>query len=125
MPKGQRGAIVNILDGCPPMSGFHAYTQSKKSLRVMTIELARRLAPDVRVNGVAPGPTLLATRQTADHFKRLVAGTLLKTEITPEAVASAVRLLIDNPSITGEILHVDGGIRLINTPAMSRVQLTG
>jgi NAD(P)-dependent dehydrogenase (short-subunit alcohol dehydrogenase family) len=120
LPKGTQGAVVNILDGNMPSSGFNAYTQSKKSLRVMTIELARRMAPDVRVNGVAPGPTLISSRQSAAHFKKLVASTLLRTEVSPQSVASAVRLLIENPSITGEILHIDGGIRLLNTPSMTR-----
>jgi NAD(P)-dependent dehydrogenase (short-subunit alcohol dehydrogenase family) len=120
LPKGSQGAVVNILDGGLPISGFNAYTQSKKSLRVMTIEMARRMAPDVRVNGVAPGPTILGLRQTEAHFKQRVQSTLLKTEISPQSVASAVRLLIENQSITGEILHVDGGIRLLNTPSMAR-----
>jgi NAD(P)-dependent dehydrogenase (short-subunit alcohol dehydrogenase family) len=120
LPKGAAGSVVNILDGSLPEVGFNAYTQSKKSLRVMTIELARRMAPHVRVNGVAPGPTLLGPRQSAEHFKKLVAATLLKTDIAPESIASTVRLLIENPSITGEILHIDGGIRLLNTPSMTR-----
>ena len=120
LPKGVVGAVVNILDSCPPPSGFNAYAQSKKSLRVMTIEQARRLAPEVRVNGIAPGPVLPNARQTAAHHKKLIGSTLLQTEITPESVASAVRFLIENPSITGEVLHIDGGVRLQNTPSMSR-----
>jgi NAD(P)-dependent dehydrogenase (short-subunit alcohol dehydrogenase family) len=119
LPRGSKGAVVNILDGCMPSAGFHAYTQSKKSLRVLTIEQARRLAPDVRVNGVAPGPVLPGTRQSAAHFKEMLGATLLKTEISPQSIASAVRLLLENPSITGEILHIDGGIRLQNTPAIA------
>jgi NAD(P)-dependent dehydrogenase (short-subunit alcohol dehydrogenase family) len=120
LPKGKTGSIVNILDNCLPESGFAAYALSKKSLRVMTIEMARRLAPEVRVNGVAAGPVLQGVRQSADHFKRLIETTLLGNKIPPQAVASAVRMLLENPSITGEILHVDGGIRLKNTPSMMR-----
>jgi len=122
LPKGKTGAIVNILDSCMPESGFSAYAQSKKSLRVMTIEQARRLAPEVRVNGIAAGPVLPSPRQSPEHFKRLIETTLLKTQTSPEAVAKTVRLMIENPSITGEILHVDGGIRLQNTPSMLHLQ---
>jgi len=122
IPKGKTGAIVNILDSCPPEPGFAAYNQSKKSLRVMTIEQARRLAPEVRVNGIAVGPALPSVRQTPENFQRLIGTTLLKTQTQPESVAAAVRLMLENPSITGEILHVDGGIRLINTPSMLHLQ---
>jgi enoyl-[acyl-carrier-protein] reductase (NADH) len=76
----------------------------------------------VRVNGVAAGPVLQAPKQSADHFKRLIDTTLLKAQIEPEAIAAAVRFLIENPSITGEILHIDGGIRLKNTPSMLAMQ---
>jgi len=118
LPKGSSGAAINILDGCAPELGFGAYAESKKSLRVLTIEMARRFAPAVRVNGIAPGPVLQGQRQSPEHFKRLVEATLLKTAIAPQTVAAAVRFLIENSSITGEILHIDGGIRLKNTPAM-------
>ncbi|HUY68458.1 MAG TPA: SDR family NAD(P)-dependent oxidoreductase [Alphaproteobacteria bacterium] len=115
LPPGQRGAIVNMLDGCMPDIGFSAYKQAKKALRVLTLELAHRFAPDVRVNGVAPGPVLPAARQSAENFRRLVDATPLKAEIRVEDVATTVRLLLENPSITGEILHIDGGVRLKNT----------
>ena len=122
IPNGKTGAIVNVLDGCMPETGFGFYADSKKSLRVMTIEMARRAAPDVRVNGVALGPVLAAAKQSADHFQRLIETTLLRTQIQPQAAAQAVRFLLDNPSITGEIVHVDGGIRLKNTPSMMGLQ---
>ncbi|MGE3623336.1 MAG: SDR family NAD(P)-dependent oxidoreductase [Bdellovibrionales bacterium] len=120
LPKGRKGAIVNILDGSRPEAGFTTYTDSKKSLRVTTIEMARRMAPDIRVNGVAPGPTLIGPGQSAEHFKRLIEDTLLRSEIPPESIAGAVRFLVDTAGITGEILHIDGGIRLQNTPSMHR-----
>ncbi len=117
LPPGSQGAIVNMLDGCMPDIGFSAYKQAKKALRTLTLEMAYRFAPDVRVNGVAPGPVLPAPRQSPEHFKRMVAATPLKTEIQLQDVAATVCFLIENPSITGEILHVDGGIRLKNTAA--------
>jgi NAD(P)-dependent dehydrogenase (short-subunit alcohol dehydrogenase family) len=120
VPPGASGAIVNILDGCVPEIGFAAYGESKKALRAMTIEMARRFAPSVRVNGVAAGPVLQGQRQSPEHFKKLVEATLLKTAITPQAVAAAVRFLLENPSISGENLHIDGGIRLRNTATLAR-----
>jgi len=120
LPKGRKGAIVNLLDASPHTSGFNVYNQSKKSLRAMTLDMAFRFAPAIRVNGVAPGPTLPAVRETEEHYKKSIQATLLKTEIPPIAIASAVRFLIDNHSVTGEILHVDGGVRLVGTPAMYR-----
>jgi NAD(P)-dependent dehydrogenase (short-subunit alcohol dehydrogenase family) len=115
LPPGQKGAIVNVLDGCMPDIGFSAYKQSKKSLRALTLEMAYRFAPDIRVTGVAPGPVLPAARQSEEHFKRLVGAMPLKSKIELEDIATTVRFLLENPSITGEILHVDGGIRLNNT----------
>jgi NAD(P)-dependent dehydrogenase (short-subunit alcohol dehydrogenase family) len=117
IPPGSKGAIVNMLDGCMPDIGFSAYKQAKKSLRTLTLEMAYRFGPAVRVNGVAPGPVLPAARQSGEHFKRMIAATPLKSEIKLEDIAATVRFLIENPSITGEILHVDGGIRLKNTAA--------
>lgn len=116
VPAGQTGAIVNLLDSCAPEINFTAYYQSKKSLRAYTLEMAHRFAPNVRVNGIAPGPVLPSARESQEHFKRQIASTLLQKEITLESIAMTVRFLIENPSITGEILHVDGGVRLKNTP---------
>ncbi len=121
LPPGKHGSIVNILDGCMPERGFTGYAESKKALRAMTIEMARRMAPNIRVNGVSPGPVLQSSRQSAEHFKKLVDTTLLKATISPEAIADAVRFLLENPSITGEIIHIDGGIRLKNTVPMTRL----
>lgn len=118
LPAGQSGAIVNILDNCPPELGFSAYTLSKKALREMTLELAYRYAPQIRINGVALGPALPGERQSPDSFKRLVKATLMQKEVTPEAVAMTVRFLIDNPAIVGEIVYIDGGIRLKNMSGM-------
>jgi NAD(P)-dependent dehydrogenase (short-subunit alcohol dehydrogenase family) len=113
LPAGKTGAIVNLLDAGPIPAFFSAYLASKDNLRTATLAMARRMAPRVRVNGVAPGPTLMNTRETREHFERLAAAMPLGIEPSPQAVAATVLFLIKNPAITGEILHVDGGMHLL------------
>jgi NAD(P)-dependent dehydrogenase (short-subunit alcohol dehydrogenase family) len=75
--------------------------------------LAQALAPRVRVNAVAPGPTIRNPRQSDAHFKKQAEATPLGRGATPEEVANAVRYLIDSKAITGATLPVDGGQHLI------------
>jgi NAD(P)-dependent dehydrogenase (short-subunit alcohol dehydrogenase family) len=105
-------AIVNLLDGMPPEKNLDAYNRSKATLKTDTLEMAKRFAPYVRVNGVAPGPILPNIRQSEQHFQKQVDDTLLKTSITPKDIAGAVHFLLTSPAITGEILHIDGGRHL-------------
>lgn len=113
LPPGQAGVIVNLLDADPSKPEFDAYNASKKTLEAMTIQTARNFAPHIRVNGVAPGPVVRGPRESAEHFlKRSTASRLLDVPTTPEAVASAVRFLVENSCVTGEIIHVDGGSHL-------------
>ena len=114
IPANGKGCIVNLLDGLPPDRGFDHYNRSKQTLRAETLAAAKRFAPRVRVNGIAPGATLAGVRESEAHFEKLVASSLLKTRIDPADVARAVHFLISSPTITGEILHVDGGVHLKN-----------
>jgi NAD(P)-dependent dehydrogenase (short-subunit alcohol dehydrogenase family) len=75
--------------------------------------LAQALAPRIRVNAVAPGPTLRNTRQSENHFRRQQASTILGHGATPDDVASAVMYLLDAHAVTGETIAVDGGQHLI------------
>lgn len=115
MPKG--ASIVNITDvsGPEPLPEYIPYALTKAGLTAMTYGLARELAPEIRVNAVAPGPVLLPTWYDKRERKRSVERTLLKREGTPEDVARAVRFLIENEFITGAVLPVDGG-RATSTP---------
>lgn len=110
-----RGAIVNIVDihAERPLPGFAVYSVAKAGLAGLTRSLAVELAPEVRVNGVAPGAILWP--EDDRHFgggerERITTQTPLRRVGEPADVAGAVRyLLLDAPFVTGQILAVDGG----------------
>jgi pteridine reductase len=110
--REQRGCIVNLTDihGQRPLRGHAIYSISKAALDMLTRALAKELAPEVRVNGVAPGAAMWPEQMDADLQERIVSHTVLKRAGTPEDVAAAVRFLVfDAPYVTGQILAVDGG----------------
>lgn len=109
LPAGQTGAIVNILDGTPPSPHMNAYGRSKTALKNYTLTSAASMAPRIRVNGIAPGPTLPSARQSEQNFQAQVDATPSKKKADPEDIARAVHSLLTSPSITGDILYVDGG----------------
>jgi pteridine reductase len=87
---------------------------AKASLAMMTKSLARELAPEIRVNAVAPGAILWPENGVPAHQDKLVARTPLKRTGTPEEVAKAVLFLIrDATFTTGQTLTVDGGRSLV------------
>jgi len=104
-------AIVNLLDQrvlkTTPL--FFSYSLTKSALHDATRTLAQALAPKIRVNGVAPGPTLPSYRQSADDFARQSANMPLGHGGTPEEIAEAVLYLATARSVTGAIIPVDGG----------------
>jgi pteridine reductase len=108
-----RGLIVNIVDihGQRPLRNYLVYSAAKAGLIMLTRALARELAPQVRVNAVAPGPVLwpesgLDAQQMSDIVER----TLLKRAGEPADIARAVRFFAaEAPYITGQVLAVDGG----------------
>jgi pteridine reductase len=104
-----RGSIVTLLDVCGTAQvwkGYAHYAASKGGLAVLTRLLALEWAPEVRVNGVAPGAALL---QPGDDAERLAKRIPLQRIGTPEDVARAVLFLAREPFVTGQILTVDGG----------------
>jgi len=107
-------SIVNLLDQrvLKPDPRFISYALSRNGLWWATRTLAQALAPRIRVNGVGPGPTLPSIHQTPEDFAAEVAGTLLQKPGSPEAVADAVRWLIDADGVTGQMIAVDGGQHL-------------
>jgi NAD(P)-dependent dehydrogenase (short-subunit alcohol dehydrogenase family) len=107
-------AIVNILDQrvLKPDPRFFSYGLSKSALWVATRSMAQELAPRIRVNGVGPGPTLPSVHQTANEFEAEARATPLQRAGSPEAVAGAVRWLVDAEQVTGQMIAVDGGQHL-------------
>ncbi|MGV6876138.1 SDR family oxidoreductase [Pseudochelatococcus sp. B33] len=111
LPPDLAGAIVNILDQrvLRPNPQFFSYTLTKSALATATRTMAQALAPRIRVNGVAPGPTCAGRRQSGEDFARQRAGTLLGHGPTPADVAGAVLYLARAAGVTGQILAVDAG----------------
>jgi NAD(P)-dependent dehydrogenase (short-subunit alcohol dehydrogenase family) len=107
-------SIVNILDQrvFKVTPHFVSYTLAKSALHSATRMLAQALAPKVRVNAVAPGPTMASARQAADEFARQAAAVPLGRGPTREEVAAAVVYLASARSVTGATLIVDGGQHL-------------
>lgn len=114
LPAEAEGNIVNLLDmrvwRLTPY--FASYTVSKTGLWTLTQTLAMALAPRIRVNGIGPGPTLPSIHQTQAQFDAQAAATPLKRGAPPEEIASAVRFLLSTPSMTGQMIALDGGQHL-------------
>ena len=111
--KRARGLIVNIVDihGLRPLPGYVVYSTAKAALIHLTRALARELAPEVRVNGIAPGPVLWPETGVDENQRReIISSTLLQRAGAPSDVARAVCFFAtEAPFVTGQILAVDGG----------------
>jgi NAD(P)-dependent dehydrogenase (short-subunit alcohol dehydrogenase family) len=124
-PEGADASIVNMLDQrvMKPTPLFLSYALSKNGLYAATTMLAQGLAPKVSVNGVAPGPTLPSSRQSAEEFARQSASLPLGHGPTPEQLAQAVLFLANAASVTGQTIAVDGGQRLAwQTPDIADIR---
>ena len=106
--------IINIIDqrifNLTPF--FMSYTISKSGLQTLTKTMAMRLGPNIKVNAIAPGPTIKSKRQTDRHFRNQVKSTLLKKSVQSEDICDTVEFLISNNSVTGQIIAVDSGQNL-------------
>ena len=106
--------IINIIDqrifNLTPF--FMSYTVSKSGLQTLTKTMAMRLGPNIKVNAIAPGPTIKSKRQTNRHFKNQVRSTLLKKSVRTEDICDTVEFLVNNNSVTGQIIAVDSGQNL-------------
>jgi NAD(P)-dependent dehydrogenase (short-subunit alcohol dehydrogenase family) len=115
LPQDQIGSVVNIIDQrvfkLTPQ--FFTYTLSKAALATATKTLAQALAPQVRVNGVAPGPVACNIRQKESDFQKQVDATILETGSPTPEIVDAVLWLMEARTVTGQVIAVDGGQSLI------------
>jgi NAD(P)-dependent dehydrogenase (short-subunit alcohol dehydrogenase family) len=109
--RGKNNNIINIIDQrvFKLTPHFFSYTISKTGLYTLTKTSAMSLAPNIRVNGIAPGPTIKNKRQSEKHFKRQYMATPLRRQVDVEQICNAVDFFIKNRSITGQVISVDSG----------------
>jgi pteridine reductase len=113
--RSAQGLVLNIVDihGLRPLRDYSVYSTAKAGLIQLTRALARELAPEVRVNAIAPGPVLwpeAAAELDVAKQQEIIGRTLLRRAGSPTDVARTVRFFAtEAPYITGQILAVDGG----------------
>lgn len=109
-----RAMVLNMIDQrvLKPTPEFMTYSLAKAALWSLTRTAAQALAPEIRVNAIGPGPTLQGARQSADHFARQRAATILERGADAEDICAALGYFLDAPAVTGQILCVDGGQHL-------------
>lgn len=109
-----QGLIVNMIDQriLKLTPEFSSYTIAKMGLWALTRTAAQGLAPHIRVNAIGPGPTLQGARQSAEHFARQRAATVLGRGANPSDITAALGFFLDSPAVTGQFLAIDGGQHL-------------
>lgn len=115
LPEGAEGNVVNLLDQriWRPTPVPFSYQITKSALWTATETLAQALAPRVRVNGIAPGPALPNVHNPdEERFRRHVSGLLLQRAPELTEFGRTVRYFVENRSITGQVIALDGGERL-------------
>jgi len=114
LPEAARGVVVNLLDqrvwSLTPH--FVSYTVSKAALWALTQSLALALAPRIRVNGIGPGPAMPSPRQSQAQFDRQCASVPLQRGTSAGEVAQALLAILALPSMTGQMIALDGGQHL-------------
>ena len=109
--KPKNNNIINIIDQrvfkLTPF--FFSYTISKTGLYTLTKTSAMSLSPYIRVNGIAPGPTMKNKRQSEKHFKKQYMATPLRKQVDVKEICNAVDFFIKNRSITGQVITIDSG----------------
>ncbi|WP_332688865.1 SDR family oxidoreductase [Devosia sp.] len=118
LPDGVDGNIVNLVDErvLHPTPAYFSYSLSKSVLWTATRTLAQSLAPSIRVNAIGPGPVLPHSRQSQAEFERSVAALPLQRHAGPDAIADGVIMLLNTPTMTGQMLALDGGEHLEYLP---------
>ena len=116
--KNANGCIINIVDihADRPLKGYPVYCIAKAGLVMLTKSMARELAPEIRVNGIAPGAIMWPEAQHYEGMhQEIISRTALKKEGNPTDIADTALFLINHANyITGQIIAVDGGRTLSN-----------
>jgi NAD(P)-dependent dehydrogenase (short-subunit alcohol dehydrogenase family) len=114
LPADSGGVVINLLDervwNLTPY--FVSYTVSKTGLWTLTRTMALALAPRIRVNAIGPGPTLPNARQTPEQFLDRCRAMPLRRGTSPREIAAAMRFILEAPSMTGQMIALDGGEHL-------------
>jgi NAD(P)-dependent dehydrogenase (short-subunit alcohol dehydrogenase family) len=115
LPAEAAGNIVNIIDQrvLRPNPQFFSYMLSKSALWAATKTMAQALAPKIRVNAIGPGPALRSIHQSEDDFEQQCRAMPLGHGTTPEEIASTVLFILRTPSMTGQMIALDGGQHLL------------
>lgn len=114
LTPARKGLIVNVIDQrvWKPTPQALSYSLSKAALWSATQILAQALAPRIRVNGIGPGPSFKNERQSQQEFDRQSGAVLLGKGPEPSAFGKTIEYLWDTPSITGQMIALDGGQHL-------------
>ena len=114
LPSNKNGNIINIIDqrvlNLTPH--FLTYTISKSALWTLTQTLALALAPNIRVNAIGPGPTIKSKRQTNKKFAEQCEKMPLMRGADAKEIGNLVKTILNTPSMTGQIIALDGGQHL-------------
>ena len=124
LPEGEEGNIISIIDQrvWKLNPKFFSYTTSKSGLWTATRTLAQALAPRIRVNAIGPGPALPSARMDQAEFDKQAALTLLGRGTSPEEISAAVKFILSQPALTGQMIALDGGQHLVwQTPDVVEV----
>ncbi len=112
--SSRNGSIINIVDihSERPLRNHPIYSISKAGLKMLTLSLAKELAPNVRVNGISPGSIIWPQTKgsISDNQKKIMLDRVaLKRQGKPKDIAEAVLFLVESDYITGQIINIDGG----------------
>ena len=119
LPEAAEGVVVNLLDQrvLSLTPHFVSYTVSKAGLWALTRQMALALAPRIRVAAIGPGPALPSPRQSQAQFDRQCASVPLRRGTSPDEVGGALLAILALPSLTGQVLCLDGGQHLQWAPS--------
>ena len=125
LPDDEAGNIISIIDQrvWKLNPKFFSYTTSKSGLWTATRTLAQALAPRIRVNAIGPGPALPSVRMDEAEFAKQSRLTLLGRGTSPTEISGAVKFILSQPALTGQMIALDGGQHLVwQTPDVVEVQ---